>query len=113
MEKKVKNLMDSFFNEYDNDFTKLMDSHREKKLLNREDYKEISDEAKEIINKNPNIKKYLQNEEIVGLTDKEKESILNYIGLQEEIKLIEQKEAFKLGAKEAYIYFEEMDMLNI
>lgn len=113
MEEKVKNLMDSFFNEYDNDFTQLMDSHREKKLANREDYKEITNETNEIISKNPNIKKYLQNEEIVDLTDKEKESILNYIELQEEIKLIEQKEAFKLGFKEAYIYFEEMDMLNI
>ena len=43
MEEEIKKLMNSFFNEYDNDFTQLMDSHREKKLANMEDYKEISD----------------------------------------------------------------------
>lgn len=43
----------------------------------------------------------------------EVEKFYQLISIYEKIHLLELKEAFKLGAKEAYIFFEEQDMLNI
>ena len=39
--------------------------------------------------------------------------ILKIIDLEDDLVILEIKESFKLGFKEAYIYFEEMGMLNI
>ena len=47
------------------------------------------------------------------LNDEEENAIIEILKFQEEINLIELKEAFKLGFKEAYIYFESMDMLKV
>ena len=47
------------------------------------------------------------------MTNEEKKAVLKIIDIQEKIKIIELKEAFKLGGKEAYILAEEMDMISI
>lgn len=47
------------------------------------------------------------------LYDDEKDAILRILEIDEEIEKIEMKEFFKLGFKEAYIFFEEQEMLNI
>lgn len=43
----------------------------------------------------------------------ETEEFYQLISIYEEMKILELKEIFKLGAKEAYIFFEEQNMLNI
>lgn len=49
----------------------------------------------------------------VELTYDDENALNDLLSLQRELDIIELKEAFKLGFKEAYIYFESMDMLNI
>ncbi len=44
---------------------------------------------------------------------KETEAFYQIVSISEEMRSLEMKEVFKLGAKEAYIFFEEQDMLNI
>lgn len=109
MEEKIN----SFFNEYTDNFMEYFEEHKKKALENREDYKKISNKILELESKYSNIQLYLENDEIVDLNEKERKAVLEIIDLQDDITVLEIKEAFKLGVKEAYIYFEEMGMLNI
>ena len=112
-EKNLKKLMDSFWNENGMNFMQYFEKHRQKNLLNREDYYEMERQIEETSSKYPNARDFLQNDAISELTENEQKAVLKLIDLKEQIKIIEFKEAYKLGFKEAYIFFEEMGMLNI
>lgn len=112
-EKKLEKLMNSFWNENGMNFMQYFEKHREEKLLNREDYHELEEQYKNIANQFPKALDFLENENVGGLTLEEQNAILELIDLKEQIKVIELKEGYKLGFKEAYIFFEEMGMLNI
>ena len=77
------------------------------------EYKKINKAICEIKNKYPNVVTLLEDGEKTKLNDEEENAIIEILKLQEEINMIELKESFKLGFKEAYIYFESMDMLKI
>lgn len=112
-EKKLEKLMNSFWNENGMNFMQYFEKHREEKLLNREDYHELEEQYKNIANQFPKALDFLENENVGGLTLEEQNAILELIDLKEQIKVIELKEGYKLGFKEAYIFFEEMGMFNI
>lgn len=110
---KFKKIMDSFLNETENGFRTYLEKHRKNHLINREDYKGIITEISAIKDKYPKVQEYLEDKTIIDMTDEEKEAVLKIIDLQDDIAIIEELESFKLGFKEAYIFFEEMNMLNI
>lgn len=112
-EKKLEKLMNSFWNENGMNFMQYFEKHREEKLLNREDYHELEEQYKNIANQFPKALDFLENENVGGMTLEEQNAILELIDLKEQIKVIELKEGYKLGFKEAYIFFEEMGMFNI
>lgn len=113
MREKIKKLEESFMNEHENGFENYFENQKEKNLKNREDYKLLEDEREKIMKDYPNVKMFLEDGEIVELSDDEKDASLKAIDIQEEMVALEHRAAFKLGFKEAYIYFEEMGMLNI
>ena len=81
--------------------------------MNREDYKELRDKKRAIMEQYPKARSFLEDEKIMDMTEQEKKAVLQILDIQEKIKIIELKEAFKLGGKEAYIFAEEMEMLSI
>lgn len=103
----------SFMNEYSDDFLQYFDNYRAKKLMDREDYKELRDKKRAIMEQYPKSRSFLEDEKIIDMTDQDKKAVLQILNIQEKIKIIELKEAFKLGGKEAYIFAEEMDMISI
>ena len=109
----MEKLMDSFWNENGMNFMQYFEKHREEELLNREDYHELEEEYKSIANQYPRAVDFFENENVGEMTEEEQNAILKLIDLREQIKVIELKEGYKLGFKEAYIFFEEMGMLNI
>ncbi len=109
----MNKLMDSFMNDFQNNFLQYFEKHRQKNLINREDYKELYDKKHIIYDEFPKVRTFLEDGLIIELTDDEKDAILRILELNEEIEKIEIKEVFKLGFKEAYIFFEEQEMLNI
>ena len=109
----MERFMNSFINEYSDDFLAFFDNHRTKKLMNREDYKNLRDKKRKIMEEYPKARTFLEDEKIIDMTEEEKKAVLEIIDIQEKIKIIELKEAFKLGGKEAYILAEEMDMIRI
>ena len=54
----------------------------------------------------------LEDKENVNLTCEDVKKLNEILSLERELNIIELKESFKLGFKEAYIYFESMNMLS-
>ena len=109
----MEELYKGFFNEFDTDFYEYFDQHLVKNVVKKGEYKRIEDEIKKIKDKYPNLILFLEEQEGVELSIKEMEKLNEILSLQRELDIIELKESFKLGFKEAYIYFESMDMIKI
>lgn len=113
----MEKLDEGFFNhhtdEWSDYFTDYFENQRVSRIRLRHEYKEIEKAICEIKDKHPNVTNFLEDDEIVKLNDEEEKAIIEILNLQEEINMIELKESFKLGFKEAYIYFKSMDMLKI
>ena len=108
----MEELCEGFFDEYSTDFYGYFDKHLVKNVIKKGEYKEIEDEIKEIKNKNPNLVAILEDKENVSLTREDVKNLNEILSLERELNIIELKESFKLGFKEAYIYFESMNMLS-
>ena len=109
----MEKLVNSFMNEYTDDFLTFFEQHREEYLSEREDYKKIENEIRNIKDKFPNIQVYLDNETLPETTNTEKEALRTIVNLKEDLEIMELKESFKLGCKEAIIFLKEMNMLKI
>ena len=109
----MEELYEGFFNEYSTDFYEYFDRHLVQNVIKKGEYKEISDKIKNIKKQYPNLVLLLEEQENVELSFKEEDVLNEIISLERKLNMIELKEAFKLGFKEAYIYFESMNMLNI
>ena len=109
----MEELYEGFFNEYSTDFYEYFDRHLVQNVIKKGEYKEISDKIKNIKKQYPNLVLLLEEQENVELSFKEENVLNEIISLERKLNMIELKEAFKLGFKEAYIYFESMNMLNI
>lgn len=109
----MEELYEGFFNKYSTDFYEYFDKHLVENVIKKGEYKEIEDEIKKIKNKYPNLVTLLEDREEVDLTYEDEKALNEILSLERELNIIELKESFKLGFKEAYIYFESMNMLNI
>jgi len=109
----MKKVLDSFLNEHDENFDEFFDRHIVEKVKDREDYIATRQIKRELMNKYPNIMGIFDMDRIPGLSEEENEAYLDVIRAEIDRIKIERKEAFKLGFKEAYIFFEEQGMLNI
>lgn len=109
----MEKLDEGFFDQYTDDFADYFENQRVMRIMLGSEYKKINKAICEIKDKHPNVTNFLEDEEIVKLNDEEEKAIIEILNLQEEINIIELKESFKLGFKEAYIYFKSMDMLKI
>lgn len=106
-------VLDSFINENNNLFNEYYKDRALKKLENREDYVALKNKKNKILDIFPQIRSFIEDEEPADFGQKETSAFYEIVSICEEMKLLELKEAFKLGAREAYIFFKEQDMLNI
>ena len=109
----MEKLDEGFFDQYTDDFADYFENQRVMRIMLGSEYKKKNKAICEIKNKYPNVVTLLEDGEKIKLNDEEENAIIEILKLQEEINMIELKEYFKLGFKEAYIYFESMDMLKI
>lgn len=109
----MEKLDEGFFDQYTDDFADYFENQRVMRIMLGSEYKKINKVICEIKNKYPNVVTLLEDGEKTKLNDEEENAIIEILKLQEEINMIELKESFKLGFKEAYIYFKSMDMLKI
>lgn len=106
-------VLDSFMNDTNNLFSELIGKRIKKNLYNREDFLELKTKRNKIYEEFPGIRNFIEDGEPMNFEKKETEAFYQLVTISEAMKTLEIKEVFKLGAKEAYIFFEEQDMLNI
>lgn len=109
----MNKMLDSFINEYKDALNEHFNTKVMIKLEKRDDYKKIKDKIKEIYEKYPNIKDFVEDEKPATFNQEEADAFSELYNLFDCLKMIEILEAFKLGAKEALIFFKEQEMLNI
>lgn len=109
----MEKIVESFFNLYNDDFFEYFDRYKVLKIMQNKEYKKINQQIYSVKEKYPKVISLLEDKESVALNYEEGKAINKILKLQEELDGIEIKEAFKLGFKEALIYLESMDMLNI
>ena len=95
-------VLDSFMNETNNLFSEFIGKRIRKNL-----------ERNKIYEKFPGIRNFIEDGEPMNFGQKEADAFYEIVSISEEMRNLETREVFKLGAKEAYIFFEEQDMLNI
>lgn len=108
----MENLNDSFFNQYTDDFTEFFEDYKVHNFWKRKDYKDIDTQINNIKTENENVKNLFEGNCNAILSEDDQKEVIEILNLQQERDLIEQKECFKLGFKEALIYFTEMNLLK-
>ena len=91
---------DSFFSTYLESFMQFLEDNRFHTWRKREDYTKITNRMREIKNKYPNVRTFVEDRQVIELTKEELSAVLEYIFLDDEIDKIEKIETFKLGIKE-------------
>ena len=112
----MKQLQESFFNKYSDDFLGFIQDYTKNKLENREDYKSVKEKLKKIKDDNPKLRLLddtIEDNATLELNYLEKNNLIKMMMLDDELHEIEKKEIFKLGFKEALIFFNEMGLLNL
>ena len=112
----MKQLQESFFNKYSDDFLGFIQDYTKNKLENREDYKSVKERLKRIKDDNPKLRLLddtIEDNATLELNYLEKNNLIKMMMLDDELQEIEKKEIFKLGFKEALIFFNEMGLLDL
>ena len=100
-----------FFDEYSDDFWDYMNANRMKMLKRNKKYKELMSKREKIKDDNPNVRTFLEDREIIDLTEDELNAVLDIFEIKEDISTIETTETFKLGAKEMLVFLKQMGLL--
>ena len=98
--KDEQNSKDNFFYNYIDSIMQFIEDNRFNIWSKRKDYKEITDKMRAIKNKYPNVRKFVDDRQVVDLIKEELKAVLEYISLDEDIERLEKIETFKLGIKE-------------
>ena len=109
----MEKVMNSFINKHKDAFNEHFNFYVKDKLQNREDYKGILDKIHNLYEEHPRLREFIEDENPTTFNAEETDAFCEWLGLYESLHIIELLEAFKLGGKEAYIFFEEQGMLNI
>ena len=88
------------FNSISGELTDYIETEKIKRLKKREDYKKVISKLKEIKEKYPKVRAFVENNEISDFTKTEMQAILEIIVLHNNLTEIELEETFKLGLQE-------------
>ena len=82
-------------------------------IENKKEIQILNKKISELKYKYPNVRTFLEEKEPIDLRDDEQYAMLNVLDYETELDVIELKESFKLGFKEALIYLDNMGMLKL
>lgn len=81
-------------------FSDFFENYNRNNLYKTLDYIKISEQIKNLKSKYPKVRNFLENSEIVDLSNEEQKIILKIIKLEKDLQELELKEAFKIGLKQ-------------
>ena len=103
----------SFVDENDLSFNDFLDQHRVNILYKRQDYINLKNRKNKIYNKYPEIMHLIEDNTSMTFDKEKAEAFCELQTILSMIDKLELKEAYKMGAKDSYIYMQSMDMLKI
>ena len=109
----MEDMVNNFFDTYEDGFLEYLEAHKTQTLKDRKNYQELNKNISELKYKYPNVRTFLEEKEPIDLREDEQYAMLNVINYEIELDIIELKECFKLGFKEALIYLNNMGMLKL
>lgn len=109
----MEEIIGNFFDNFSEGFLEYLEAHKSVALAERKDYKLLNAKIEETKSRFPNARTFLEEKEPIELRDDELYAVLDIIADQDSLNIIELKEAFKLGFKEALIHLNNMKLLKI
>lgn len=106
-------ILDSFMNNYIEEFYHFFEDYRFSKLQKNEEYRGVLRQKNEIYEKYPNLMEVIEGEKEKCITKEESKALLEIIRLDSIRVDLEIKEAFKLGAKEFIVFAIEEDLIKL
>ena len=108
----MEELEKSFIERYNDDFLYYVDDNRYD-WMKREEYFEAERKKNRIYEDYPRVEKYVETSNIPRLNKQDLEALREYMDIERDIDIIEQKQIFKLGFREALLFFKELGFLKI
>ena len=90
----------------------LIDSKRVELKTKNEEYKKLTNQVSNILEKYPNIKAIIENDSVANLSADECKALQNLITINVKMGIYEDREIFFLGAKENYFYFKNLELIK-
>ena len=90
----------------------LIDSKRAELKNKNEEYKKLKLEVEELLEKYPNIKAIIENEDVEFLSADDCKTLQKLINLNIRMAMYEDREIFFLGARENYFYFKNLNLIK-
>ena len=109
----MEDMVNNFFDNYEDGLLEYLEVHKTQALKDRKDYQDLNKNISELKYKYPNVRTFLEEKEPIDLREDEQYAMLNVLNYEIELDIIELKECFKLGFKEAIIYLNNMGMLKL
>lgn len=80
-------------------------------LKNNEEYNEINKKIGKLKDDYPNVTAFIENREVIKLTDEELQALLDLEDLQVDLNLLEMRAIFRQGARETVLFLKQMGLL--
>lgn len=107
-----KRIDETFYEYADKEFDKYIADILYTLNTTSEEYKKIKEEQMKITRENPKISKILYDKDIEVLTEDELCLLLNVLDYEENMRMLEEKELFYRGGKEAFLFFIKSGIIN-
>jgi len=109
----MEKLLNSFMNENDMSFNDFFENFKMKHLENREDYIELKKCKKELYEKYPELQHFIEDNKCINFNEELLDAFNKLVYIYSCMDKLELKEAYKLGARDCYIFMEDTDMVAI
>ena len=109
----MEKLLNSFMNENDMSFNEFFENHKMKHLEVREDYFKLKEYKREIYKKYPELQHFIEDNKCITFNEELLDAFNKLVYISSNMDKLELKEAYKLGARDCYIFMEDTDMIAI
>lgn len=108
----LNDVLDSFINENELSFNDFFDIHRVNCICKKAEYIELKRKKNEIYNKYPEILHFIEDNKPMNFNEDTIKAFNELISIYSFTNKIELKEAYKLGAKDCYVFMEDMNIIK-
>lgn len=104
---KESNIID----ECEDDVREYLETKKREILKDNSEYKELNRRIDKIKTDYPNVRSFIEDNEVIKLSDEELQAVLDIADIQVDLNILEMRAIFKQGAKETVVFLKQMKLL--